>query len=94
MEYNDFEYTIHWKDEDGKEASFPGATRDIFDFDLIKRYFRVLTKKHPQRFMWIVAEPNFIDTRGVPIWGTETYPGWYDFIIKLEKEAEKIENGI
>ena len=86
MEYEGFEYTIRWKDDNGKEEIFPGATRDILDFNLIQRYFKVLAKKYPQRYMWIVAAPNFITTKGVPIWGTKTYPGWYDFIIKLEKK--------
>ena len=87
MEYEGFEYTIRWKDDDsGKEENFPGATRDILDFDLIQRYFKVLTKKSPQRFMWIVAAPNFIDSQNKPIWGTETHKYWYEWIKELEEE--------
>ena len=87
MEYEGFEYTIRWKDDDsGKEENFPGATRDILDFDLIQRYFKVLTKKFPQRFMWIVAAPNFIDSQNKPIWGTETHKYWYEWIKELEEE--------
>ena len=87
MEYEGFEYTIRWKDDDsGKEEIFPGATRDILDFDLIQRYFKVLTKKFPQRFMWIVAAPNFIDSQNKPIWGTETHKYWYEWIKELEEE--------
>jgi hypothetical protein len=87
MEYESFEYTIRWKDDNGKEEIFPGATRDILDFNLIQRYFKVLTKKYPQRFMWIVAEPNFIGSQNKPIWGTETHKNWYEWIKELEKEA-------
>ena len=91
LEYEGLEYTIRWKDINGKEEIFPGATRDILDFNLIQRYFKILNKKYPQRFMWIVAEPNFINLRNQPIWGTETYKSWYDLIEKLEKE---INNGV
>ena len=86
MEYDGFEYTIRWKNEDGKEEIFPGATRDILDFNLIQRYFKIFVKKYPQTIMRIVAEPNFIGSQNQPIWGTETHKYWYDFIEKLEKE--------
>ena len=87
MEYEGFEYTIRWKDDNGKEEIFPGATRDILDFNLIQRYFKIFTKKYPQRFMWIVAEPNFIGSQNKPIWGIETHNDWYKWIKELEKEV-------
>ena len=87
MEYEGFEYTIRWNNLDGKEESFPGTTCDILDFNLIQRYFKILTKKYPLALMRIVAQPNFIDTENKPIWGTETHKTWYDFIEKLEKEV-------
>ena len=87
MEYEGFEYTLRWKDANEKEEIFPGATRDILDFNLIQRYFEIFTKKYPQRFMWIVATPNFITSQNKPVFGTETHKDWYGWIKKLEKEA-------
>lgn len=86
MEYNGFEYTIRWKNENGEEEIWPGATRDILDFNLIQRYFKIFTKKYPQRYMWIVAAPNFISFQEKPIWGTETHKDWHDWIEELEEE--------